>query len=231
MQVPFSELPGRHERHYCRKLDNPLFGDLMLQRDDEAIHEVQRLDHEELIAFISELRSTVERAVQLKPNEESDVILKLKEDLDRLYETSAGLADEQGGNQQAIQQLLAIIMKTIRQAAGNDSLATQELDGETRARTEHFNLLREPLVADVLHPESVIKQDELAATLLSESESAVEAVVGLFDLDQLTLLQKDAKTLLEKLMPDAAANPEAWARMAQIDAQLNMLMVQVQSET
>jgi hypothetical protein len=48
------------------------------------------------LAFITELRATVERALNLKSNEESDVILKLKEDLERLYETSAGIGGRAG---------------------------------------------------------------------------------------------------------------------------------------
>jgi hypothetical protein len=77
MSIPFSELPGRHERHYKRRLDNPLFRESATLNDADLL-DAQRLDHEELLAFITELRATVERALNLKPNEESDVILKLK---------------------------------------------------------------------------------------------------------------------------------------------------------
>ena len=125
MSIPFSELPGRHERHYKRRLDNPLFREPATLNDTDLLN-AQRLDHEELLAFITELRATVERALDLKSNEESDVILKLKEDLERLYETSAGLADEQGANQQALSQLLAAVMNTIRSNTTGDSLAEQK---------------------------------------------------------------------------------------------------------
>jgi hypothetical protein len=102
MAIPFSQLPGRHERHYRRRLGNPLFPNTPLQPEDERLLEMQRLDHEELLGFLDELRATVQRAVELRPNEGSEVILEIKERLDRLYETSAGLAEDHTNNQAAI---------------------------------------------------------------------------------------------------------------------------------
>ena len=209
MQIPFSELPGRHERHYRRRLDNPLFVRPATLNEEDLL-EVQRLDHEELLAFITELRQVVQRAVELKSNEESEVILKLKEDLERLYETSAGLADEQQDNQQAIRQLLAVIMRSIASNAAGDSLAQQELDMEAQARGLHFELLRTPLVADLLHPQSLIGPDQLAATLLSESAAAVQAALQLFDPAQREQLAAEAQALLQAVDPQQE-NSAAWA--------------------
>lgn len=215
MQIPFSELPGRHERHYRRRLDNPLFN-TPLMHDDDSLLEVQRLDHDELVAFITELRGVVERAVSLRPHEETETVLKLKEDLERLYETSAGVADDQEGNQQAILQLLAVIMRTIRSNAEGDALAIQELDMEEQARTLHFGLLREPLVADLLHPDSVIAADELIPTLLSESASGVAAALQIFDESQRMELAEHARALLEAHDPQRQL-AEAWRRLDQIE--------------
>lgn len=214
MSIPFSEHPGRHERHYRRRLDNPLFNDHG-KHEDEALLEVQRLDHEELLSFISELRATVERAVTFKPQEETEVVLKLKEDLERLYETSAGLADEQEANREAIRQLLAVIMRTIRGNAEGDPLAMQELDMEEQARTLHFDLLREPLVADLLHPASLIGPDDLVPTLLSESEAAAAAALQVFDDAQRAELADHARALLEARDPQHALSG-AWERLRQI---------------
>lgn len=216
MRIPFSEKPGRHERHYRRRLDNVLF-DQPVQHDEDDLLEVQRLDHEELVAFVAELRDVVQRAVDLKPNEESDVILKLKEDLDRLYETSAGLADEQSGNQQAIRQLLAVIMRTVRGGAEGDALAAKELDMEEVARTAHFDLLREPLVAELLHPQTLIEPDQLSATLLSSSPEALTAVTEMFDPQQLAELAGHARALLEQRDPGHSLQ-EAWERVAQLES-------------
>jgi hypothetical protein len=219
MRIPFSEFPGRHERHFRRKLDNELFPLPIRNPADDDLLAVQRQDHEELLAFITELRETVQQAVELKPNEESQVVLDLKERLDKLYETSAGLCDDHAGNQAAIRQLIAVIMKTVWTAA-NDPQAEQELEQETAARAAHFELLREPLVADLLHPQSTIGQDELVPTLLSESAPALTAALKLFDANQLALLVGEAHQLLKRKDPDRSRHPEARERLAQLETTL-----------
>jgi len=209
MSVPFSELPGRHERHFRRRLENPLFTDPSCFNNDDLL-EVQRLDHEEIVAFVDELRTVVQRAVELKPAEESDVILKLKEDLERLYETSAGLADDQQGNQQAIEQLMGVIMRTISNNAGGDSLAEQELHMEAQARALHFQMLQTPLIADLLHPESLIEADQLVPTLLSESPEAVEMAIQMFEPEQVRQIAAQAQALLDSVDPQRQRE-SAWA--------------------
>lgn len=223
MRVPFSQFPGRHERHYRRKLDNPLYLAAQITLDDDELLEVQRLDHDEIIDFVAELRGFVQQAIDLKPNVESDVILALKENLDRMFEVSAGLGDEQQGNQEAILQLLGLVMKSVIQAAEGDPTAMQELDDETQARTAHFTLLKQPLIADILHPKSAIKESELAATLISESEEAVASAVQLFDLEQTSQLYDDAQALLQKGLIDQSHSPQPWMRLTQIEAWLIQL--------
>jgi hypothetical protein len=215
MSIPFSELPGRHERHYKRRLDNPLFREPATLNDTDLLN-AQRLDHEELLAFITELRATVERALDLKSNEESDVILKLKEDLERLYETSAGLADEQGANQQALSQLLAAVMNTIRSNTTGDSLAEQEMAMEQQARQMHFELLQHALVADLLHPETLIAPDQLVPTLLSSPTEQVKAVMVIFDPEQLAMISQEAQALLSLHDPQKKI----------VDAQTNLTVIQ-----
>ena len=215
MSIPFSELPGRHERHYKRRLDNPLFRESATLNDADLLN-AQRLDHEELLAFITELRETVERALNLKSNEESDVILKLKEDLERLYETSAGLADEQGANQQALSQLLAAVMNTIRSNTTGDSLAEQEMAMEQQARQMHFELLQHALVADLLHPETLIAPDQLVPTLLSSPTEQVKAVMVIFDPEQLAMISQEAQALLSLHDPQKKI----------VDAQTNLTVIQ-----
>ena len=215
MSIPFSELPGRHERHYKRRLDNPLFRESATLNDADLLN-AQRLDHEELLAFITELRATVERALNLKSNEESDVILKLKEDLERLYETSAGLADEQGANQQALSRLLAAVMNTIRSNTTGDSLAEQEMAMEQQARQMHFELLQHALVADLLHPETLIAPDQLVPTLLSSPTEQVKAVMVIFDSEQLAMISQEAQALLSLHDPQKKI----------VDAQTNLTVIQ-----
>lgn len=219
MQVPFSEFPGRHERHYRRRLGNALFP-RPIEASDEALLEAQRLDHEELIAFLGELRGAVQAAVELRPNEESQVILDLKERLDKLYEAASCMAEDQRGNKDALRQLIAVIMSTVRAAAAGDPTAEQELQQEEMARATHFNLLQQPLVAELLHPQSLIEQDELLPTLLSEDEVALKAALELFDDEQLTLLAPQGRELL--LAHDAGQRSlaAAWQRLEQIESSL-----------
>ncbi len=223
MPIPLSQLPGRHERHYRRKIDNPLFPDGPTRFEEAQLLEVQRLDHEELLDFLAELRGTVQRAVDLKPNVGSEVVLELKEQLDRLYEVSAGLAEDHGGNQAAIKQLLEVIMRNVERGAAGDPQAMDELAQEKVARAAHFELLATPLVADLLHPQSTIEAAELAPSLLSESEQGLAAALQLFDLEQLSQLFADAQQCLA-VCPESSA--DAAARLQQMAARLALLKQQ-----
>ena len=212
-KAPFSNKPGRHERHLLRKLDNPLFPRPVIDPADEEILEVQRLDHEELLAFITELRQLVQQAIELKPNEESQVILDLKADLDKSYEKACTMADEQEGNKQAIHQLINVIMRTIRVNAAGDPQAEQQLNEEEQARALHFALLEQPIVPDLLDPDTLIREDELVPCLLSESEEGLAAALELFDEEQRTQLVTQAEQLVEAM----DSTPEdLLARLAQL---------------
>jgi len=212
-----SDLPGRQERHLLRKQDNPLFPEVERQLDGDRLLEAQRLDHEELEAFITEFHKLVHQAINLKPSEESEVILQLKEQLDKAYEQACGLADEQDETRQALRKLTELIMAAVRKGAGNDTVALGELEQETIARATHFELLQYALVADLLDPDSPIKPEELAATLLSSDADELAAVLGIFDQVQLQLLYDDAVKLLEQT-PEAPSS--ARERLEQIRSQL-----------
>ena len=212
-KAPFSNKPGRHERHLLRKLDNPLFPRTVIDPADEEILEVQRLDHEELLAFITELRQLVQQAIELKPNEESQVILDLKADLDKSYEKACTMADEQEGNKQAIHQLINVIMRTIRVNAAGDPQAEQQLNEEEQARALHFALLEQPIVPDLLDPDTLIREDELVPCLLSESEEGLAAALELFDEEQRTQLVTQAEQLVEAM---DSPPEDLLARLAQL---------------
>lgn len=212
-KAPFSNKPGRHERHLLRKLDNPLFPRPVIDPADEEILEVQRLDHEELLAFITELRQLVQQAIELKPNEESQVILDLKADLDKSYEKACTMADEQEGNKQAIHQLINVIMRTIRVNAAGDPQAEQQLNEEEQARALHFALLEQPIVPDLLDPDTLIREDELVPCLLSESKEGLAAALELFDEEQRTQLVAQAEQLVEAM---DSPPEDLLARLAQL---------------
>jgi hypothetical protein len=188
MQLLHSELPGRHERHLLRKQDNPFFPEMQRSITQSELTEAQRLDHEELEAYILDLRKLVGEAVALGPHEQSDVILDLKARLDQAYEAACRLADDQTHNKEAIHKLVEVIMRAVWKGAGNDTLAHQELEQEEAARAAHYALLESPLVADLLDPDSLIKGDELLPVLLTAQRKEFEAAISLFDPGQLQVL-------------------------------------------
>lgn len=199
MRLLFSEMPGRHERHLVRKHNNPLFPDGERTLTSNQLNEAQRLDHEELVAYIGDLRKLVGEAVALGPHEQSDVILELKEQLDKSYETACRLADDQTPNKEAIQKLVGVIMQAVWKGAGSDSLAHSELGQEEEARKTHYELLEYSLVADLLDPESPIKEHELLPVLLSAAREEFEAAVTLFDPVQLAALCEQGDELMKLL--------------------------------
>ena len=214
MKIPFSNLPGRHERHFLRKLNNPLFDEPIIDYSDEDLLEMQRRDNDELLNYLTDLRTLVQRAIALNPNEESQVILDLKSDLDESYEKACTLADDQRGNKGAISQLQEVIMKTVRSSAGNDTLAQQQLDDEVQARATHFRLLEHAIVADMLDPDTRIQPHELVASLLSESGEGLAAALEIFDAQQLQQTLTDARQLLGSM---DQPSQEAQARFQQIE--------------
>ncbi|MET0046346.1 MAG: hypothetical protein ABW066_01020 [Sedimenticola sp.] len=196
MTLLFSTKPGRRERHLLRKRNNPMFPEHARQISTGALQEAQRLDHEELVGFIGEFRKLVHQAVSLQASEESEVILELKENLDKAFEHACGLADDQTETKNAIIKLLGVIMTAVRAGAENDPVALDELQQESAAREAHFGLLEYPLLADILYPDSPITEDELIPTLLSEHEDEFAAALTLFDTDQLQLLIGGAEEYL-----------------------------------
>jgi len=193
------ENPGPHERHLLRKANNLLFGEQQFKLTDELLKKAQQKDRNFILEYQKEFHDVLEKTVALNPNEESDVILKLKERLDKLYEMSAAINNKQDELKPAIKKLLQIIMAAVRKGAGNDAQAQDELNQEDMAREAHFQLLESSLVADLLNPQSPIDSKELAPTLLSIDKNDLLLAVQIFDGTQLLLLADDAEKLIEEL--------------------------------
>jgi hypothetical protein len=225
MRLLFSELPGRHERHLLRKRDNPLFPEQQRTLSQSQLTEAQRLDHEELEAYIRDLRKLVSEAVSLGPHEQSDVILALKEKLDQSYETACRLADDQSPNKEAIRKLVAVIMRAVWKGAGNDTQAHQELEQEETARATHYRLLETPLVADLLDPDSPIQADELLPVLLSAERDEFEAAITLFDPAQLSAICEKGAVWRRSNSELLAAQPGAEDRLQELEKLLTSLGV------
>lgn len=196
MELPFTLEPGRRERHLRRLHRNPLFAWPPIEVEPEALLAAQKADHEELEVFLETFRGQVQKAVDLQPNAGSELVLALKEELEKLHEQACGLPGDHEGEKEALAKLIGLIMKAVRTAAVNDPLAHRELQDEEQARAVHFRLLGQPLVADILHPQSPIGRDDLVPALLSASGPEIEAAVNVFDADQLALLVAQGRDLL-----------------------------------
>ena len=199
MDLPFTHKPGRRERHLRRRHENPLFGWPPPKVPPEDLLQAQKADHEEMEAFGVSLRDIVQQAVDLPADAGSDAVLGLKGALEQHYEQACGLPEDHGREKDAIRRLIDVIMRTIRRHAGSDPLAQQELDDEEAARAIHFRLLEQPLVADLLHPESPIQPQQLTPSLLNASGAELEAACELFDGNQLAVIVDEAEALFARL--------------------------------
>ncbi|OQX15067.1 MAG: hypothetical protein BWK73_07755 [Thiothrix lacustris] len=198
MIIKPSEQPGSHERHLLRKASNPLFPTALILDDDNLI-DAQRLDHDALQSFNTAFRALLEETTSLTSNVDSEVILQLKDRLDRAYETASSMGGDTTAMKGAIRKLLSFMMASVRRGAGNDAQAHLELDQEEMAREAHFALLDAPLVADLLHPESPIHPDELVPTLLSADKDELQLALQMFDEVQLLAILSQGAALLEQL--------------------------------
>lgn len=191
----FSQYPGHRERYLQRKFNNPLFADQAISIQE--IEQAKAADASEAENFLNTFRDSVKRAVDFKSNADSDVILSFKEQLDKSYEQCAGLAGDQAEVKQMLQRLIQVVMQAIWKGIGNDPVAQQKLEMEEQARQQHFGLLQQPLIADLLRPDSLIGEQDIAATLLSESASALQAAMQIFTPQQQIMLYQQASELLK----------------------------------
>ncbi len=199
MELPFTHRPGRRERHLRRRHENPLFAWPPIRVEPLDLLEAQRADHEEMESFRNSFRDLVQRAMDLPPNAGSDQVLALKEDLEQHYEQACGLAGDHIQERAALRRLTDLVAGAVRRAAGSDPLAQAELDDAEQARAVHFLLLEQPLVADLLHPETPITPDDLLPTLLTAAPSELAAALEVFNHPQILALVQQGHALLARL--------------------------------
>jgi len=216
MVLRFDPAPGRWERHLARRHLNPLFGDPPPEFDSEELERARRRDAEEVATFDEEFKALVQQIADLKPNEDSTVILELKERLDQAYERVCSLGGDQARIKAAIRQLIQVIMAAVRKGAGSDIQALAELDQEDEARAMHYALLEHPLVADVLDPQSAITPEELLPSLLSADEQAMAIVLGLLDAPMIETLARDSVPLRQRLEAANRLSPELESRFSRL---------------
>jgi len=193
----FSKMPGRHERLLKRKFNNPLFGETNIEPFD--IQDARREDSAEVERFIEAFRNLVQQVTELKPNADVELVLKLKESLDKTYEMSAGLAGDQAEVREMIKRLLSMMMQSMWKAVANDATGISKLEMEEQARQAHFALLEYPFIADLLAPDSIIDETLMVPCLLSESAETVLLAVQLFDPEQQLMVYQQGLELLKGL--------------------------------
>ena len=214
-----SEYPGGYERHLLRRIHNAnLFAgvfDDALERKDELLVEAIAKDGVYANAFSEQFESILERAVSLKPNEETEVVLEVKAELDRLYTVTGSLCGHQKSIREALVKLIGLTMQSVRRSAGNDALAFKELQEEDEARSLHFKLLDSSLVADLINSDLgsgiFIPAEELIPTLLCAEKSELADAVQLFDLQQtIEIIQQAEQLLKESITKLASQNEASW---------------------
>lgn len=211
--IRFSPLPGARERQLKRRWNNPLFPENLREVIQMDINRAQREDQREVEAFNKAFRQLLQEVSELEGKAESEQILLLKEQADKLYEQASGLAGDFGEERQALQKLVQAMMKAVRAGAANDPKALYELDQEDLARQAHYEMLGFHLICDLLRPDSPISREELVPTLLSERPDAVEAAAGFFEPPMLAELIEEAEALLGKLRAAGEDTAQAEVRL------------------
>jgi hypothetical protein len=224
MELPFTHMPGRRERHLRRRHENPLFSWPPQEVEPEELLAAQKADHEEMEAFSESFRALVQRTASLEPNAGSEKVLGLKEELEKHYEQACGLPEDHRKEKEAIEKLITVIMRAVSRTAGDDPLAHRELEDEEQARLIHFALLEHPLAVDILAPDGPIQPDELAPSLLTAREDEVSAVLEIFDADQLTLVAETGRRLVEQLAAEGVDVSKARRRLALIEGRRMQLV-------
>jgi len=213
MTLPFSALPGSRERQLQRQFNNPLFSEQQRNISPEELKKIQDEELAQLTVFSKDFQKLFDSASQLAENVQSDIILKIKEDADRLFERAASLPGDLSNAQESLLKLIGVIMQAVKVGAGEDQKALSELQQETEARAMHMELMKVPLVVDLLNPESLIDPENLAATMLSTELNELEAGLKLFEVEQIAQLHDDGKILIEACAQKGNDMKQAQARL------------------
>ncbi len=221
MTLNFSQHPGCRERHLQRQYHNPLFFHNTVEITQIDIEAARRQDQTETIAFQKDFQSLLEEVAALQTQVSADKILNLHTKIDRLYEQCASLGgDDYQTQQQGLLNLSQLITQAILESGITDLVMLAELEKQQRAREAHFSLLEHSLIADLLHSQSPITEAALLPTLLSETETSLQAAMNLFESEQRQRLCQEARQLLTQLQTEGQALPAAWNQLALMEQSL-----------
>jgi hypothetical protein len=202
----FGSAPGPRERHLRRRAGNVLFPAARRDVTQPEVDLARSADEREAHQFREDFLELVKDAVDLPAHAESEDVLALRERIGALYDSGAGLGGDHVQELKSLEKLYQTITGAVRANAGGDALALAELDQEREARALHLDLIRHPLVCDLLRRDSPIAADELVPTLLSAEAHAVRAAMVLFDPAQRRELHAAARDLLD-VLPAGGGEP------------------------
>ena len=205
--IKFSAQPGAYERHAQRKYDNSLLYAIDQPLSEKDVEQAREKDQQDLRVFLDAFQDTVQEVAALADSVEADVLLDLKQQLERLYVTSASLAGGMQQHQEALLKLIDICMAGIRRGAEGDPGALKKLDDEIQARRVFFELLESPLAADLIRGDEIVSADELVPTLLSQSGPDLINSLELFEPEHLMIILEQATNHFKKIH-SSLADPE-----------------------
>ncbi len=215
--IKFSAQPGAYERHIQTKYHNPLFPEPDQHLFNQEVEQAREKDQQDLRAFFEAFQDTVQEAVELSESVESDILLNLKEKLERLYVQSTSLAGDLSHHQEALQKLLSVCMTGIQKGAEQDPTALKKIQDELTARDVFFELLQNPFVGILLRGDEIVHESEMIPCILSEQADSIPQVMELFDPVQQQHLIDLAKEFVEQ-------QSDAVKQSTQCEARLELLL-------
>ncbi|MEK7990658.1 MAG: hypothetical protein VSS52_006595 [Thiotrichaceae bacterium] len=220
MTVHFSEHPGCWERHLQRQYKNPLFGHFEYDISQMDVENAQRSDEKERQTFQTDFQYLLEEVANLQSQVEAEIVLKLKDRIDALYEQCAGLGADFSQAKKGLGNLNELIMQSILSTGVEDTELLERLEHEKTSRQMHFSLLEHPFIAHLLHPNSPIGETEIVPSLLTEDDASLRAAMSLFEVKQQKILCEEGRSLLTRLKEQGYDLPTAWIRLASMEQPL-----------
>jgi hypothetical protein len=200
---------GAWERHIRRRLQHPELFDRPAP-DNLSLLAAQQRDQRELEAFHRQLTQII---ADLTDSTESGKLLQLKQQLDDCHQQSMGLAGDLTDQQTAIGNINEIITTALRRALRDDDEAGRlRLIKQEAERLRTIERWQQPLLADLARTPCPIPDNEIAASLLCESEDAMQFALKSFNPAE----QDDILQQWSALQGRASADKREWiaARIA-----------------
>lgn len=220
LQQQFRNNPGCRERHLRRKLANPLFPPDQRDKSRSELDAEQRLDDDELTAFLADVKALVSRVSELSPDSPVSEIVDLKSRVDAHYEQCLGLPGDQRRVKAALIKLITELTRLNMQTL-HETKALVALQDEQVKRLAHFTRLEFPLTGDICREQSPVAPAELVPTLLSEAPPAVTAALGLFDAERVAAIRDEARDLIERRREEGFDMTPAEEMLTVIERHLN----------